>query len=308
MLQILIYGSLVVFIALILARAIRIARMPVHLRWELYPVPHEPPAKVRYGGSYMEETDWWTKSMHTNKFGELRVMLAEIFLLKGIWEHNRPLWLWSWMFHWGLYLLILSAVITIGGAGMELAGWAQVSPETTGIGWIVYYKALFVCYPAFILGIIGTLGVLVLRLTHRRMMGFTSFGTVFNLLLILTVCGLGLLSLLTVKDSIGQIFSVAGSLMTFKPIPSLNGMVTAYLTALTLFLFYFPFTHMTHAFFKYFTYHSVRWDDRSLSKNEKLTAGIERALHYPVSWSAPHIRGDGKKNWLDVVGEGVEDE
>ena len=31
-------------------------------------------------------------------------------------------------------------------------------------------------------------------------------------------------------------------------------------------------------------------------------------LQYPVSWSAPHIRGDGKKNWVDVATAGVEED
>ena len=34
---------------------------------------------------------------------------------------------------------------------------------------------------------------------------------------------------------------------------------------------------------------------------------INECLQYPVSWSAPHIRGDGKKNWVDVATSGVEE-
>ena len=26
-----------------------------------------------------------------------------------------------------------------------------------------------------------------------------------------------------------------------------------------------------------------------------------KSLNYPVSWSAAHIGGDGKKNWVDVA-------
>ena len=35
--------------------------LPVHVRWEIYPVQHETAAKVAYGGSYLEEIDWWEK-------------------------------------------------------------------------------------------------------------------------------------------------------------------------------------------------------------------------------------------------------
>ena len=38
------------------------AASPLHVRWELYPVPHEG-SKTVYGGSFMEEKDWWTQPL-----------------------------------------------------------------------------------------------------------------------------------------------------------------------------------------------------------------------------------------------------
>jgi len=38
--------SAVVFVAATVARAVMYARMPLHLRWELYPVPHEAPDRA----------------------------------------------------------------------------------------------------------------------------------------------------------------------------------------------------------------------------------------------------------------------
>ncbi|MCK7515284.1 MAG: hypothetical protein MZV70_72345 [Desulfobacterales bacterium] len=39
--------------------------LPLHVRWEIYPVQHETTAKVAYGGSYMEELNWWEKKHRT---------------------------------------------------------------------------------------------------------------------------------------------------------------------------------------------------------------------------------------------------
>jgi hypothetical protein len=58
---------------------------------------------------------------------------------------------------------------------------------------------------------------------------------------------------------------------------------------------------MTHFIAKYFTYHEVRWNDEPNEKNSKIEKEIDKVLQYPVSWSAPHIKGDGKKNWVDVA-------
>jgi hypothetical protein len=33
---------------------------------------------------------------------------------------------------------------------------------------------------------------------------------------------------------------------------------------------------------------------------------ITEALGYPVSWSAPHLKADGKKTWADIATEEVD--
>jgi len=88
------YLSVVIFAAVVIYRIIKITSTPVHLRWELYPVPHETGKKAKYGGSYLEELDWWTKPLHGSKLGQLSVMIPEILFLKGVWESNRGLWFW----------------------------------------------------------------------------------------------------------------------------------------------------------------------------------------------------------------------
>ena len=50
------YIALGVFAIACIARVLMWMRMPMHLRWELYPVAHEPGNKAKYGGSYLEES------------------------------------------------------------------------------------------------------------------------------------------------------------------------------------------------------------------------------------------------------------
>ena len=52
------------------------AASPLHVRWELYPVPHEG-SKTVYGGSFMEEKDWWTKPRHISHWGDIKALLGE---------------------------------------------------------------------------------------------------------------------------------------------------------------------------------------------------------------------------------------
>jgi hypothetical protein len=75
-----------------------------------------------------------------------------------------------------------------------------------------------------------------------------------------------------------------------------------HLCLIALFISYMPFTQMAHMVLKYFTYHSVRWDDRSAREAPENADRMARYLAYPVSWSAPHIQG-GKTGapWADIV-------
>ena len=115
------YGLLAVFLAGFVVRSVRLARLPVHLRWELAPIPHEK-GKGQYGGSYLEELDWWTKPREKSLVSEATYMLLEIVFLKAVWEHNRRLWWFSFPFHFGLYLLIAAAGVLLLLAVSALAG------------------------------------------------------------------------------------------------------------------------------------------------------------------------------------------
>ena len=111
LLYVLIYVSTLVFLIACTVRAVHYARLPLHLRWELYPVPHEEPERAKHGGSYFESTDWWKKPTPFNLVGELKSMLPEMLFQKGLWEFNRDDVVFSFPFHFGLYLLIGSTAL-----------------------------------------------------------------------------------------------------------------------------------------------------------------------------------------------------
>ena len=66
---------------------------------------------------------------------------------------------------------------------------------------------------------------------------------------------------------------------------------------------YIPTTHMSHFVGKYFAYHSIRWKDDPNLQGGKEEKVIEELLNRPISWSASHIKGDGKKTWLEAATE-----
>jgi nitrate reductase gamma subunit len=74
----------------------------------------------------------------------------------------------------------------------------------------------------------------------------------------------------------------------------------------SLLMAYVPLTHMSHFFTKYFFYHKIRWDDEPNFVGSDMEARIEKAMSSPVTWAAPHVNADGKKNWVDIATEEVE--
>ena len=105
LIYLILYAGGIVFLAGAIVRAVGYARQPIHLRWEIYPVPE-------------------------GHGGQLKVMVPEILFLKGLWEFNRPLWWVSYPFHGGLYLVVAGIALALlhvttlaraaGAAGLSL--------------------------------------------------------------------------------------------------------------------------------------------------------------------------------------------
>ncbi len=289
------YIALAFSLVMLLYRAGRIAKLPIHLRWELYPVPHEK-GRAHYGGSYMEEFEWWTKKREVSKIDELKEMAEEIIFIKSLFHKNKGLWVFSFPFHFGLYLLAGFAALLFAGSLMVIfeadmasgfASFISILTQITGVSGILLTLA-------------GTVGLLAKRIFDYDLRSYSGFGDYFNLIIFLVIGGSMLAAWLGGDTNFSALKEFTASLLTAAPLQA-SGIVTLEIASILFFFIYLPFTHMTHFIAKYFTYHEVRWNDTPNEKNSKIEKEINKVLQYPVSWSAPHIKGDGKKTWVDVA-------
>lgn len=297
--QILLYLSILTFGVLVISKIIKIATAPVHLRWELYPVPHEP-GKAEYGGSKLEEVNWWEKEHKTDYFGELKAMLSEILFLKAVWEHNRILWFGTFAFHWALYLFILNIVLLLITSIFNIPT-VTLDNNINVWGIILYIVPLI----AGFLGIIGAIRLFFLRVVDTNLKNYSTPSHYFNILLIGAIFLTYFLWVILDSNYVITAKEYYKSLITFSSLAniSLHSVAKVNILLTIFFLFYLPFTHMTHFFAKYFTYHKVRWDDQPNFEGGKMAQKISELLNQPVSWSAPHIGADGRKNWIAIVTE-----
>jgi nitrate reductase gamma subunit len=294
----LIYLALITFVVGCVIRAVQYAKMPVHLRWELYPVPHEEARRVEHGGSYFEEVDWWKKPAHFNLAGEMSFMVPEMVFLKGLWEYNRKLWSRSFPFHFGLYLLVGSAALLIAATLVSLVAPAWMA-GSLAVGWLGLCKLLGLV--GSILVILGSLGLLSRRLADEDMKNFTTPGDIFNLLFFTVTCVLLLAGYMLSGSEFPGMLAFSRGLLTFSPAVPVPGLLAAGMICGALLTAYIPYTHMSHFIAKYFTYHSVRWDDRVDVRGGELAKRIAEYLAYRPTWSAPHMGADGVKTWVDVA-------
>jgi len=211
-LYVLIYVSFLSFLIASIVRAVRYARQPFHLRWELYPVPHEEPERVKHGGSYFEDLNWWTRSSKFHWVTELKFMVPEILFLKGLWEFNRPLWFRSFPFHFGLYLVIASVKLLLVSALLVI-----FVPSVMAGGLATALAILYSSCGAVGGGLVvaGAFGLLLRRLRDPDLRNYTAPGDLFNLAFFIVSFGLLILGYILRGPEYPGTLALAKGVLTF---------------------------------------------------------------------------------------------
>lgn len=303
------YACALVFFVSVITRFIKIARLPVHVRWELYPVAHEK-GRASYGGSRLEELDWWTKPAQKSMLGEIKVMVPEILLLAGVRHKNPSQWLRSFPFHFGLYLFIGTLFLLLGG------GLAEALGADFGVGAGFFAGLVATLTPIFGfaglgLGLVGATALVWRRLANEEYREFTAPADFFNLFFFVAAFGIALLAMATGDADFSRMRGFFAGLLTagsFEPALPVTPLMATAIILMTILIAYVPLTHMSHFFTKYFMYHDIRWSDEPLVRGGKLEAKMMGVLGMKPTWAAPHIGADGTKTWVDVATTNPTDE
>lgn len=284
LLYISLYAAFACFVLGCLRRVRQYASLPVHLRWELYPVPHEPPQRAEHGGFYFEQSEWWTTPRRPNRIGELRFMLAEIFLFRSVRESNPALWWRSLLFHSGLYCIVAAAALHLFNTFESLSSI------------LIFSKALGLL--GLCLTISGALALLWRRVSNLASRDYTHSADYFQLALIVIT---GVLLFIGAANPVGiTIGSILYGALTFNTALRVPPFLAAGLFLASALLACIPFSKMAHFIAKYFTFHTIRWDDAP-NHGGRFAKQMNANLAYRPTWSASHIGADGSKTWADIA-------
>lgn len=295
------YSAAVIFVSACLVRIRRYARAPLHLRWEVYPISHEEPARAKHGGSRFEEVDWWTKPARRNLAGELKFMIPEVLLLKGLRDFNRRLWYRSFPFHFGLYLLAGTITLLMAGAAAMILAPASGPHAFVRIIRILYEVT---GSAGLALAIPGACGLLALRIRDESLRACTAPGDRFNLLLFIVTLSVLAAALMLKSASAPNMLEITRGMLTFDTGLRIPALLGAGLVLAALLAAYIPLTHMSHFIAKYFTYHSVRWDDAPNPRGGSMETRMAQYLAYRPTWAAAHVGADGRKTWAEIAAAG----
>jgi nitrate reductase gamma subunit len=297
--QVITYISVAIAAIAVIAKVVGYATAPLGMRWELYPVPHEK-GKAEYGGSYVEELDWWTKPRESDMVNEIKEMLSEIILLKGVYHNNKKLWVRSFPFHMGLYLSCGWLGLLLIGSIMELVGM-QVGAGAGTLGMIVHFLTVSVGFAGLGLTLLGATGLFFWRLTDKDQAKFNTPIDYINLLVLIAATALAIAASVTADPSFAVIRGYVASLLTFKAIAITSSLIVAEIVAGSLLIVLITVTRMSHFVAKYFLYHAVRWNDTPNERGSDIEKAIMKNLERKIGWSASHIQTG--KSWGEVVSE-----
>jgi len=295
-------ATYVSYIFVIIAYIVKVRKyflLPKNLRWEVYPVATEVGEKFKSGSSYFEEPEFWTKPIQKNQARGIWEMAKKYLTMWGYFRRVRGYWFALYPWHIGFLLIVLFHGLALIGAilikttGLEIAG-----ASTNMGGQILYYATIVVALGSFILGTIGSIGLLIKRTVDSDLRDYAAPQNYFNYVFFLAVFVSGLISY-AIADS-----TFTGYREFWVGLISLEGVAVqpaeyVHIILFSLFLIYLPFTRSTHYITMILAYFKVRWDDEpnfgSPEKDEKLA----ETLSWQVSWAAPHIQTG--QSWGNVV-------
>ncbi|MHB8917370.1 MAG: respiratory nitrate reductase subunit gamma [Desulfocucumaceae bacterium] len=287
------YFSIAAFVGVSLYKFYQLAKMPMHGRWELYPVPKEASDRRHYGGSYYENLEWWNKPRNASLAGELLDMLKEMLFIKILFVNQKRHWWISYALHLGIYLLGLWTILLLVGTITELSGLPLTTARGVNVNpWasLVYYATFISGAAGALLAVLGSASLFLRRLFNSALRKYTTPQEYFNLIFILAVVVSGLV-VWSGDPAFNYGRQIVKGMLTFTPIRA-DSALTLHILLLGALLIYIPRTKMSHFVGKFFSFHKVMWENEPNLRNSRMEETVKDALSYKpkASWSAPHIK------------------
>lgn len=290
------YFAYVFIVVMYAAKIIRYLRLPVHLRWELYPIVHE--ERSHYGGSYQEKALKVPGARWRSFMKELAYLSKDYLFMVSYFKWRKSYWVFLYLSHVSSVLLILFQSLLLAGAVVEAARFHVSAASTHSAVIALYWLTIVAGLTSFMTGLAGNVGLFIKRLTDPDLKGYATplmyMGYIFSIL----ICLSGLFVWHSIDVDFSQLRAFWVGLVRLAP-AEVGPEVAVFVVLLNLHLIYLPFTRATHYITRLFAYFLIRWDDEPNVRGGNLEKEVIRLENQEVTWEGPHI-GPGHK-WSDLV-------
>jgi len=272
------YGSILFFIIAMALRVRKCVNAPIHLHWELYK-----------GSSVYELTEWWEKT-HNTFVEKLWSMILDLLFLREFYHRNRRFWYPLYIFHLGLYLLIL------------WHAWLFIRAVFGGIETVSIFGWVWGTFASW-LTFVGGGSILWMRIRDEELKTYyPPIHYIKWIFILFTLLG-GIYAVdIHFKSNMPTLLKYVREQVTFanfehKLHPALAP--SLHVLFASVWLIYLPFSHVFQLFFRY--YHYLRWDDVPNERGGVIESSVKKLLERSVTWSASHIQSG--KRWKEIASE-----
>jgi nitrate reductase gamma subunit len=270
------YGSILFCLVASTMKIVGFVTTPLHLKWGYYE-----------GSSVYESPEWWTRP-HITFFDKFKPVILDILFLRSYYERNRKFWFCLYVFHLGLYLLIL-------WHGWLFLASMVVDPKTASSVGLIWGHI------ATALAFFGSLGILVQRIADKELsLYYAPIHYIKWFVMLITLAGGFYAVHVYFEASMLATLEYVRTQVTFgdlshklHPPPA----TAAHVLFGAIWLIYLPFSHVLRLFFRY--YHALRFDEVPNVRGGPIESRIKELLGKRVDWSASHIQSG--KTWAEVA-------
>lgn len=260
------YGSALFCLTVLLVKAIGYSRAPMQLNW-----------KPAAASAVHELPEQWQVSAGS-ALKKLATIVVDILLLRGYYRRDRRFWSVLYLFHGGLYLLILwHAWLFIAAAVRNAPG-----VPTWGIVW---------GHAATTMVFGGAVGIPVFRALDSNLRNYyPPIHFVKWLVMVLTMAAGFYAVQVYFGGDPSKLLQYVGHQLEFNIKYKINAPVptSAHLLLAVPWLIYLPYSHITRMFFRYLNV--LRWDNLPNVPGNAVGGKVTEMMRNPMSWSAPHIQ------------------
>lgn len=266
-------------------KIVKYLKLPIHLRWELYPVIHE--GAYQYGGSCFETINWWERSVRRRPVKGFFTLLKGYFTMDEYFK--RDFFYWSGLFTWhmGFIFIITFHILCFIGAFFMTQGIEVSISSSSSFGKSIFYLTLTIGLLSFVLGTAGSIMVFINRLINKDLKKYATSINYFMYFFTFSVFLTGIYSwYFDMHFTEYREFWKGLIQFDFKHV---DQPTVIHIIIFNLFLIFLPFTRSLHYITRFFAYYLIRWDDEPNIRGGEIEKRIVKQLSNKVDWAGPHI-------------------